>query len=426
MEGMMQENSMRGTAIHRAGKRPWSSILALFSMLLMVIAPSAVARADAAAERWVNAFWPEAQRAGISRDVYVHALSGFTPDPDILRRAGSQPEFSKPIWEYLATAVSAERINNGRAMLARYAQHLARIEAMYGVDRHILVAIWGMESAYGAILDGNSRLIKPVIRSLATLAYQGGSRAEFGRTQLIAALKILQNGDVRLADMSGSWAGAMGHTQFIPTSYLAYAVDYDGDGRRNVWSSPLDALASAANYLRRNGWHSSETWGYEVRLPVGFDYRLAEGGSARAVAEWQRLGVTRARGGSFPRPGDEATLFAPAGARGPAFLVIKNFRVIKRYNNANSYALAIGHLADRLMGYDTFVANWPVGDRPLSRTERAELQQLLAAKGLYRGAIDAEIGSGSRAAIRAFQASIGTAADGHASLHVLEQLRRDG
>jgi membrane-bound lytic murein transglycosylase B len=215
----------------------------------------------------------------------------------------------------------------------------------------------------------------------------------------------------------------MGHTQFIPTSYLAYAVDYDGDGRRNVWTSEVDALASTANYLREAGWVSGETWGYEVRLPAGFDYRLADSGASRTIGAWQDAGVVRARGGAFPRPGDTATVYAPAGARGPAFLLLTNFRMIKRYNNANSYALAIGHLADRLMGYGQFAQAWPVGDRPLSRGEREELQRLLASLGLYAGAIDAEIGSGSKAGLRAFQQRIGMAVDGHASLVVLERLR---
>ena len=390
---------------------------------LIGLAGAGAASADAAADRWVQSFWPQAQSAGIAREVYFNALNGFTPDSDILRRATTQPEFSKPIWEYLATAVSAERISNGQRMLTRYARDLDRIEQRYGVEKEIIVAIWGMESAYGAILDGNSSLIKPVIRSLATLAYQGGSRQSFGRTQLVAALKILQNGDVTLAGLEGSWAGAMGHTQFIPTSYLAYAVDYDGDGRRNVWTSEVDALASTANYLREAGWVSGETWGYEVRLPAGFDYRLADSGASRTIGAWQDAGVVRARGGAFPRPGDTATVYAPAGARGPAFLLLTNFRMIKRYNNANSYALAIGHLADRLMGYGQFAQAWPVGDRPLSRGEREELQRLLASLGLYAGAIDAEIGSGSKAGIRAFQQRIGMAVDGHASLVVLERLR---
>jgi membrane-bound lytic murein transglycosylase B len=390
---------------------------------LLISLGAGAAWADAAADRWVQSFWPQAQAAGISREVYFNALNGFTPDPDILRRADTQPEFAKPIWEYLATAVSEERVRNGQRMLTRYARELDRIEQRYGVEKEIVVAIWGMESAYGAILEGNHPLIKPVIRSLATLAYQGGSRQNFGRQQLIAALKILQNGDVTLAGLEGSWAGAMGHTQFIPTSYLAYAVDFDGDGKRNVWTSEVDALASTANYLEEAGWSSGETWGYEVRLPAGFDYRLADAGETRTIAAWAEAGVVRARGGAFPRPMDRATVYAPAGARGPAFLLLDNFRTIKRYNNANSYALAIGHLADRLMGYGQFAQAWPVGDRPLSRAEREELQRLLASLGLYAGAIDAEIGSGSRAGIRAFQQRVGMAVDGHASLVILERLR---
>ncbi len=307
-------------------------------------------------------------------------------------------------------------------MLAQYRPVLDRIEQAFGVDRHILVAIWGMESSYGEALS-NPKIVKGVIRSLATLAYADPRRGKFGRQQLIATLKILERGDVSLAGLTGSWAGAMGHTQFIPTTYQAYAVDFDGDGRRNVWTSPVDALASAANYLRESGWLAGKTWGYEVVLPGNFDYRIADDDAARPLAEWARLGVVRPRGEGFPRPDDKAVLLAPAGARGPAFLLLRNHFVIKRYNNATAYAIGVGHLADRLRGGGAFVQAWPSSDRPLNAAELAELQEHLARVGLYEGLIDGKIGPRSRAAIRAYQSGRGMVADGFAGLQLLETLR---
>jgi membrane-bound lytic murein transglycosylase B len=373
--------------------------------------------------QWVRSFWPQAREAGISRGVYDRALGNFRPDPEVLEKARSQAEFSRTIWDYLDLTVTDHRIVNGRELLHENARLLARIEARYGVDRHILVAIWGMESSYGAILD-NPQRVRGTIRSLATLAYDGGSRAKFGRQQLIAALKILQRGDISLSGMTGSWAGAMGHTQFIPTTYEAYAVDYDGDGRRDIWNSHADALASAANYLNEMGWDSGKTWGYQVTLPRGFN--LNNGGKARSLASWRKLGVQRVGGSSFPRPGEEATLLAPAGRDGPAFLMLKNFRVLKRYNNADAYALAVGHLADRLKGFGPFEGEWPASALELDQTKRMELQRLLAARGFYEGDIDANLGSGSQRAIRAYQASIGAEVTGEPSMRLLQQLRAGG
>jgi membrane-bound lytic murein transglycosylase B len=223
--------------------------------------------------------------------------------------------------------------------------------------------------------------------------------------------------------MTGSWAGAMGHTQFIPTTYEAYAIDFDGDGRRDVWTSPADALGSAANYLRVSGWLSGKSWGYEVVLPARFNYRLAEDGTSRALAEWARLGVARAHGAAFPRPGDHASLIAPAGAGGPAFLMLRNHTVIKRYNNSTAYSLAVGHLADRLRGGGEFVQPWPANERPLTAEESVELQRYLANAGYYDGAIDGKIGPRSREAIRAYQMGAGMVADGFAGLQLLQTLR---
>ena len=328
----------------------------------------------------------------------------------------------KPQWDYVETRVSEKRIANGREALVQYRSILDQVEAAYGVDRHLLVSIWGMESSYGQVLS-DPKIVKGVIRSLATLAYADPRRKRFGRQQLLASLRILQRGDISIAGMTGSWAGAMGHTQFIPTTYQAYAVDFDGNGRRDLWNSPADALASAANYLNKSGWISSKTWGYEVVLPRNFDYRLAETEASHTIGRWTELGVQRARGEAFPRAGDEAVLLAPAGASGPAFLLLRNHFVIKRYNNATSYSIAVGHLADRLRGGEQFVQAWPAEDRLLTREESAELQERLARAGHYQGVIDGKIGPRSRAAIREWQSNRGMVADGYAGLQLLQTLR---
>jgi len=380
------------------------------------------ARADAGFDRWVRDFWPVAMEAGISRALYESAFVGMTPDPEVIEKARFQPEFATPLWAYVQTRVSEKRITGGREMLVRYRGVLDQIESRYGVDRHIVVAIWGMESSYGQALS-DPKIVKNVIRSLATLAYGDRRRAKFGRQQLIAALKIVQHGDISLGDMTGSWAGAMGHTQFIPTTYQAYAVDFDGDGRRDLWNSPADALGSAANYLSQAGWVSGTTWGYEVTLPADFNYRFADDGMSRSIGEWSKLGVVRARGDAFPRPADKAVLLAPVGAAGPAFLLLRNHFVIKRYNNATAYALAVGHLADRVRGAEEFTRPWPSLERDLTADESVELQQHLARTGYYDGEIDGKLGPASRAAIRAYQAGNGLVADGFASLDLLKSLR---
>lgn len=386
----------------------------------MVSAPAA---ADPGFAQWLRDFWPEARAKGVSEATFNRAFSGVTPDPEVIELAGRQPEFVRPVGDYLASAVSDSRIENGREMLERHSGLLDIVEARYGVSRHIVVAIWGMESSYGAVLE-NKNIVRPVIRSLATLAYQGGRRARFGREQLLAALEILERGDITPERMYGSWAGAMGHTQFIPTTYNEYAVDFDGTGRRDIWNSIPDALGSTAAYLRARGWRPGETWGYEISLPDGFDFALADEGARRTLAEWQRLGLRRVRGQAFPRPSDEATLMLPAGARGPAFLVLRNFRAILAYNNANSYALAVGHLADRLKGIDAFVGSWPQDDRPLTAEQRREMQEHLVRKGHDTGGVDGMVGPMTRQAIRAFQIRIGLPADGYPSYALLERLRR--
>ncbi len=367
----------------------------------------------------VERFWPAAKRAGVSRATFEKATKGITFDPEVIEAANYQPEYKKPVGEYVDRAVSPKRIENGKQKLIEYKPLLDELEAKYGVDRHILIAIWGVESNYGT-QPGD----KNVIQSLATLACSG-TKAKFARSQMIPALKILQHGDVSHEAMNGSWAGAMGHTQFIPTTYTAYAVDQDGDGRRDIWGTIPDALASTASYLKVSHWIPGQTWGYEVRLPKGFNPNRYSDKNYKSLAQWQRLGIDRVNGQPFPRPGDKAQLFAPEGTEGPAFLVLNNFRSILRYNQAKSYALAVGHLADRLAGYGPFVQPWPTDERHLSLEQRTELQQRLIALGHLDGEADGVIGPATLDGVRSYQRAKGLPVDGYPSLTILKMLQSE-
>ncbi len=271
----------------------------------------------------------------------------------------------------------------GRAAFARYRDVLGKIAARYKVDPEVIVAIWGMETSYGSYMGSHN-----AVRAAATLACNGRRRSDFWSKQFAAAMKIAQDGHVPLDEMKSSWGAAMGHTQFIPTSWQAYAADYDGDGKRDIWRSIPDAFASTANYLAKSGWSYQETWGYEVVVPRSFDHRAADGKKKRSLAEWGRLGITRAGGRDWPRPSDQAYLLYPAGANGPAFLMLHNFDVIKRYNNADAYALAVGHLADRIIGGGDFSQSWPTNERPLTRSQLKEVQSLLTRRGFSTGGVD--------------------------------------
>ena len=365
---------------------------------------------------WQANFRVQALKAGINPLVFDNAFKDITPDMGVIKADRSQPEFSRPVWEYLDGALSPLRVRNGQRLLEQNAQLLSRIEQRYGVDRQALVSVWGMESNFGTF-QGN----KSVIRSLATLAYEG-RRPEFAQSQLIAALKIIQEGDISPEKMLGSWAGAMGQTQFIPTTYETHAVDFDGDGRRDIWNSSADALASTAHYLQSSGWKQGQPWGFEVNLPVGFDYALADGAVRKSVGEWQKIGVivpANAAGADQL----SATLLLPAGYRGPAFLVLDNFRAILRYNNSSSYALAVGLLSERFAGQGTIKGEWPKDERPLSRSERVELQTLLSNRHYDAGKADGIIGANTRKAIRSAQQALGWPADGYPSHKLLESLR---
>ena len=379
---------------------------------------AAIRQAAANFPNCIAAMWPDAARRGVSRESFQRDTAGLYPDLRLMDLMDSQPEFTKAIWDYLDILVNDTRIARGREILARYKPQFDAMERAYGVDRYIVASIWGIESNYGT--QGGDR---SVVNSTATLACVGRRQAYF-KDEFLSALEILHRGDVRPEHLKGSWAGAFGGTQFMPTSFKRYAVDSDGDGRRDVVDNPADLIASTANNLKRDGWQSGKTWGYEVMVPRGFNYMQADRGKVMTLAQWRHLGVTRPDGKGFPRPGDRAYLLAPAGSEGPGFLMLKNFRVIMKYNPAEAYALAIGHFADRLRGGQPFAQPWPRQERVLSRAERLELQQLLAERGFYRGRPDGRIGSLTRAALRNFQASIGTPADGFASSDVLDRLRR--
>ncbi|MEM6668062.1 MAG: lytic murein transglycosylase [Pseudomonadota bacterium] len=395
---------------------------ALFGLLTVLainvpMTGPATANDEAGFQRWVSEFRAEAVAQGVPAALYDEAFQGVRLNPKIVELDGRQPEFVTPLWEYLDRAVSDQRIANGRAKRVEYAQTLEAISARYGVAPEVLTAFWGIESNFGS-----NRGSFNVIEALATLGYDG-RRERFGRTQLIEALKILKNGDTTPDKLVGSWAGAMGHTQFIPTSYAAYAADFNGDGRRDIWAEdPTDALASTANYLVEFGWNGEEPWGFHVALPPSFDYSVADGPKFTTAA-WADRGLVLANGGDLPRGFSDAQLITPAGAGGPAFLALNNFRVIMRYNNATSYALAVSLLSERIDGRPARTFAWPEGVRLLKRDEREELQRGLTQLGFDTGGVDGVLGRNTRAAIRLFQKTHGIAPDGYATADLLEKVR---
>jgi membrane-bound lytic murein transglycosylase B len=368
-------------------------------------------------ERWKAGFRSKALSQGVRADVFDRAFAGLTPNPKILNFDRNQAEFTRPIWKYLESAVSASRVKNGREKRAKHRALLAQIEQRFGVDSNVVLGIWGLESAYGHAYGDYS-----IIRSLATLAFDG-RRQKFAEEQIIGALKIVQNGDVDAAQMIGSWAGAMGHVQFIPTSFQAYAVDFTGDGRRDFWSDdPSDALGSAANYLARHGWRTGEPAFIPVNVPRSVDAYELRGSNKLSAAQWRAKGVTTLDGRQVPDFGP-AAIIIPAGASGPAFMTFKNFAVIKKYNNADSYALGVAQLGARIAGAGPLNVRWPKDDRPLGRTEKKTLQTALTQMGFDTNGIDGMLGPDSRAAIRNFQRSRGMPADGYASAKLLTRVQ---
>jgi len=369
--------------------------------------------------RWAADFRGRAIAEGIREDVFDNAMRDVRYDAEVIRRDRNQSEFTKTIWDYLETAVSDLRIANGKDALRTNKVTLDRIEVQYGVDKEVVVAIWGLESAYGTF-RGND----PVIGSLATLAYDA-RRAAFFEGELLNALRILQSGDTRPDRMLGSWAGAMGHTQFMPSSYQEHAVDFTGDGKRDIWGAdPTDALASTAAYLKNFGWTEGQPWGVEVSLPEGFDYLIANRETLKLPSAWAALGVLDMNGKAVPDHG-VASVLLPGGAKGAAFLIFDNFAVIEKYNTADAYVIGVGHLSDRIKGGGPIRQGWPVGDRALSFDERIELQTRLTAAGFDTQKIDAKVGPLTIAAVRSFQQARDLVPDGYASLRLLERLRTE-
>ncbi len=346
------------------------------------------------------------------------ALAGVSYRPDVLERQASQKEFVFPIWDYLEIAVSEERVRNGRQELRRHRALLNRIEAAFGVEPEVVAAIWGLETGYG-VVKGNI----PVFSALATLAYRG-RRAAFFEDELVSALRIIQTKGCAPSALVGSWAGAIGHGQFMPSSVLEFAVDFDGDGLANICGpDPTDALASIAHYLKKHEWKTGQPWGLEVRLPEGFDYTLAGTDQTRPAVEWAELGVVTASGGGLPDYGSGSILL-PAGVQGSAFLVLRNFHVITRYNKSEVYALAIGCLSDRLAGAKPVPGRWPTEDRLLTNDDVAEVQYLLTKAGYDTHGVDGLRGPNTTRAIRAFQQAQGLVPDGYMHVELLERLRR--
>ena len=374
---------------------------------------------DAAFQAWLDDFRKTAVRSGLPADLVDRELSGLTPDPRVRGSDRNQPEFSRPFSHYVRRAASEDQAAIGRRRLASLdAAALSRIESERGVPREILGAIWGMESGYGAAMGDQD-----VIRSMATLAAEGRRRT-FAEDQLLAALRILASGEVSRPQLVGSWAGAMGQTQFIPSNFLRLAVDGDGDGRRDVWGSPIDALASSANLLSQAGWRRREPWAIEVTAPVGFDYSVCEVLTC-PLSQWGDLGVSRPGGGSWPDGNGEASLIAPTGAGGPLFLLLPNHFVIRRYNNAVTYAMAVGLLADRIAGRPGLVRPWPE-ETPLSLSDRTGAQTALKSQGYDVGEVDGVMGLKSRQALRAWQKSRGLVADGYLTPDMIARLRSAG
>jgi lytic murein transglycosylase len=367
--------------------------------------------------RCLDGLQAPARTAGVSAATYKRLTHGLMPDMGVIDKLNFQPEFRTAIWDYLAGLVDEERVAQGQAKLAQHADTLRQVEQRHGVDPATVVAVWGVESNFGQIL-GKS----PLLQSLSTLSCFGRRQSYF-RGEFFAALRILQKGDISPERLVGSWAGAFGHTQFMPSTFERLAVDFDGDGRADLMDNPSDALASTANFLDKAGWRTGQPWGFEVKLPAGFSTQGEGRRTKRTVSEWVQRGVTRVDGSPLPLDVGSGGLITLAGASGPAFLVLRNFDALFSYNAAESYGLAIAHLSDRLRGGGLFVTAWPTDDPGISRAERRELQGLLILRGHDIGDVDGMLGERSRAAIRVEQQRLGQEASGRGGQKLLRMLR---
>lgn len=395
------------------------------ALLLMGAAASVATSAAASAANSADGFQQclaglqsKAQAKGVSAASYKRYTADLAPDMSVIELLDAQPEFSTPIWDYLAALVDQQRVDDGKAMLKQHAAVLEKISRQYGVDAATVVAVWGVESDYGKTFGK-----RPLLTSLSTLSCYG-RRQSFFQGELFATLKLLQSGDIQAEELNGSWAGAFGHTQFMPSTYQRIAVDGDGDGRRDLVASIPDALASTANYLKRSGWRTGQPWGYEVKLPSGFNSANSGRKNKRPLSSWAAAGVRKIDGSPLPSSDTAAGILLPAGAKGPAFIVMRNFDAIYSYNAAESYALAIAHLSDRLRGQGEFVTPWPTDDPGLSRAERKQVQVLLLARGYEIGEADGMIGTLTRRAIVSEQKRLGLQPqDGRAGKKILRALQ---
>ena len=369
--------------------------------------------------RYVEGVWPDAKQAGVSRETFDAAFHGVTYDPKIVANTKGQAEFVRPVWDYLHSAVSEGRIDRGRQKYGDQRRWVDKAQADYGVSAAVVMGVWGIETDFGAFAGGDG-----VIRSLTSLAF-AHYHEDYFRTELIAALQILQEGDIEPKRMLGSWAGAMGQTQFMPSSFLKYAVDFDGQGRRNIWTDSADAVGSTANYLKEHGWVPGLPWGYEVVLPEGFALTAADSAKPAPFTAFAKRGVARADGQPLPSTGD-AQLMILAGLDGPVFLVTVNFQAIKSYNNSTSYALAVALLGDQILGGEGVRRAWPVKDRQLKEAEIKDLQTALSRKGYEVGEIDGRAGEALRSAVRLYQEAAGLPPDGYATPALLKRVKSKG
>jgi membrane-bound lytic murein transglycosylase B len=396
----------------------------LFALVSALIVSLGLASQAAAApppfDQWLDGLRQEARTAGISEATLNAALTGLEPLERVIELDRKQPEYTQTFWDYLNKRVNPERIERARKMLRTHGALLARVESTYGVQPRFLVAFWGLESNFGDYTGGFS-----VINALVTLAYDE-RRADFFRAEVLHALRILDQGHIGATQMQGSWAGAMGQVQFLPSTFARHAVDFDGDGRRDLWNSLPDVFASAANYLRAIGWKGDETWGREVKLPASFDWDLADLAVRKPIGEWQALGVRRGDGGNLPSADLQAAIVLPAGHAGPAFMVYGNFNAILSWNRSILYAIAVGHLADRMIGLQEFSTPRPAHETPLSRDDVLEMQRLLATLGFDTGEPDGVVGSQTRAALKAYQRRSGLPPDGYPTADILRALQLAG
>jgi len=373
--------------------------------------------------QFLNEFEQKAVAAGIPKSVYRAVTKGLEADPSIKVAQGSQPEFEKPIWSYLDQRITADRIKRGRAAFAQNRQLFERVGAAYGVDPYMLAAIWGVETDYGAIMS-NDRYFKPVLRSLFSLVHQRRGRVKLDEAELISALRIYAQGEAPKGGLKGSWAGALGHLQIMPGAFLTHGTDFDGDGKRDPHGSLGDALASSAKWLLGIGYLPGQDWGYEVTLPNDFDYMLAGRTQFRPISFFASRGVERVKSRAFGNTDELVFLYVPAGANGPKFLMTKNYLALKGYNFADSYALAVAHLTDRLKGAGPFVDDWPRGAKFLNRQQRIELQTKLTRLGFYNDKLDGRFGPISQDALRQWQIQNGQLADGFATIEVYNRVMK--